>query len=165
MRPTVYLAGPITGLSYEGCTDWRAKAREWLAQRGIRGISPMRGKDYLANEQNVSDAYDDAAEKVTERFGRMAAVLSTGKAIVARDRFDCQRADIVIANVLGAQAASIGTMIELGWADSARVPVILVIEGEGNPHDHGMVREVCGFRAENLDEALHVAAAVLEEGT
>lgn len=148
MNKLVYLAGPITGLTFDGATDWRDKAKRELADVGIVGLSPLRAKDYLKGSTAISDSYPD--------FG-----LSTEQAITARDRFDCQRAGLVLFNFLGAQKASVGSCIELGWADSARVPAILVIEKEGNPHDHAMVRQLCGWRVDNLDDALHIVKAVL----
>ena len=47
----VYLAGPITGVDYGSCTDWRKYAKSKLAEDGIMGVSPMRGKENLANEK------------------------------------------------------------------------------------------------------------------
>jgi len=144
---TVYLAGPISGLDYNGCNDWREHAKSQLKEWGIAGVSPMRGKEYLSLEKNISDEYD--------------SVLSCQKGITTRDRFDSTSCDIMLVNLLGAKKVSIGTMIEYGWADSARRPIISVIEKEGNPHDHSMVRELTGFRVESLDEGLYVARAIL----
>jgi len=52
-------------------------------------------------------------------------------------------------------------MIEYGWADASRKPIISVIEKEGNVHDHSIVRELTGFRVETLEDGLHVARALL----
>lgn len=51
-------------------------------------------------------------------------------------------------------------MIEYGWADMARRPIISVIEKHGNLHDHSIVKELTGFRVETLEEGLHVAKAI-----
>ena len=144
----VYLAGPITGLTFGGCTDWREYAQKDLATAGISGISPMRAKDYLRSESIVGDSYENT-------------VLSCGKGITTRDRWDTMNADLVLVNLLGAERVSIGTMIEFGWADAARNPVITVMEKEGNVHDHSMQREITGFRVETLEEGLNVAKAIL----
>jgi NTP pyrophosphatase (non-canonical NTP hydrolase) len=32
VNTTVYLAGPISGCSYDGCTEWRTFAKERLAE-------------------------------------------------------------------------------------------------------------------------------------
>lgn len=147
-RPLVYLAGPITGTSYGECTDWRRIAKEVLASRGIDGLSPMRHKDYLANETKVGDCYNNT-------------VLSSQRGITARDRFDCQRADLVIVNMLGATRPSLGTVLEIAWADAERTPIVLVMEIEGNVHDHAMIRELCPFRVETINEAIQTAIKIL----
>ncbi len=161
MNRLVYLAGPITGLSFEGATDWREWAKRELADVGLVGLSPLRAKNYLAGVKKIDDAYPD--------FG-----MSTEQAITARDRFDCQRAGMVIFNFLGAEKASVGSCIEVGWADSARVPSILVLEDphevgdrpealatRRNVHDHAMVRTICGWRTNSLSDAVNIAKAVL----
>jgi nucleoside 2-deoxyribosyltransferase len=145
----VYLAGPITGLTYGGTTEWRDYAIKELDNVGVEGISPMRGKDYLLQETSIREQYDEY-------------ILSTQRAITTRDRWDCTNCDVVLANLLGAtERISIGTIMEYGWADAARNPIVTVMEKEGNPHDHAMVREVSGYRVETLDEALFVCKTIL----
>jgi nucleoside 2-deoxyribosyltransferase len=139
--PTVYLAGPITGLNYEGATDWRDYASKELAP-DILGVSPMRGKDYLLHEQSIRDHYPEA-------------VLSTTKGITTRDRNDVYTCDAVLMNLLGAKKVTIGTMIEAGWADAFRKPIVLVIE-DGNIHWHGMLEHVSGWIVPTLDEGIHI---------
>jgi len=70
-------------------------------------------------------------------------------------------ADLVVFNMLGAQRVSIGTMVEFGWADAARVPSILVMEKQGNIHEYPMVREIASFRVTNLEDAIAIAEVVL----
>ncbi len=147
-KPLVYLAGPIKGLSYAGATDWRTHAAGLLHIGGIVALSPMRHKAYLRPEQDIADAYP-------------LSPLSSQRGITTRDRFDVLRCDVVLANLLGAEAVSIGTMIELGWADAARKPVVLVMEPEGNPHDHAMVRELAGFRVPTLNDGLEIVTALV----
>jgi hypothetical protein len=144
----VYLAGPITGLSFEGCTDWREYAIKELATAGITGLSPMRSKDYLKSENIVGDSYEDT-------------VLSCSRGITTRDRWDTTRCDLILVNFLGAEKVSIGTVMEIAWADLVRTPSIIVMEPEGNAHDHAMIRECTGFRVETLEAGLEVAKAIL----
>ena len=163
--PTVYLSGPITGCTYEGCTDWREYATKVLTPVGIQAVSPMRAKDYL---KQLADPISGHGREYSHM-----GVFSTPSAVVTRDRFDTQRADIVLMNLLGADRVSIGTMVELGWADAARVPVVGIIEPspdgkdrhsifyEGNIHDHMFVNQLIGFRVATLDEGLHVVRATL----
>lgn len=149
-KPLVYLAGPITGLSYGGATSWREEAITELAKHGIVGLSPLRAKDYLLNETKLADEYD--------------VVMSTGRGITTRDRFDCTRADLVLVNLLGADRVSIGTVMELAWADLSRTPIVLCIDDEENPHEHAMIREVVGWRVNSVQAAIDVVIATLGQG-
>lgn len=149
---TVYLAGPISGCSFGECTDWREGVRRELQQSGIVGLSPMRAKDYLASLESISaDGKDYAA----------MSPLSLPRGVITRDRFDTQRASVILMNLLGATRVSIGSMIELGWADSARVPIVCVVEPAGNPHEHMMVSELIGYRVATLEEGIHICKAIL----
>lgn len=143
----VYLAGPITGLSFGEAADWREHAVKSLSQENIKGLSPLRCKEYLMAEKVLDVKYDQF-------------VLSTGKGITTRDRWDCLRCDALLVNLLGAEKVSIGTMMELGWASSHNKPIVLCIEDQGNIHDHAMVREVCGFVVNSLDHGLEVVKAL-----
>ena len=145
IRPTVYLAGPITSLSYGETTDWRELAARLLAPH-ILAYSPMRGKDYLAGEDSVRDHYTEYA-------------LSTPKLITLRDRRDAMTCDLMLVNLLGAKKVSIGTMIEIGWADAQRTPIIAVID-EGNPHEHGILQQIV-FAVDNLESAVILAKGLL----
>ena len=144
----VYLAGPITGLTFEGCTDWREFAIKELKAVGITGLSPMRAKDYLKNETFIGDEYQNT-------------VLSSSRGIITRDRWDTTRCDLILVNFLGAGIVSIGTVMEMAWADICRIPIIAVMKPGGDLHDHSMIREVIGFRVESLEEGLRVAKAIL----
>jgi nucleoside 2-deoxyribosyltransferase len=154
VSPTIYLAGPITGCSYGEAVDWREEARAALAPHGITCFSPMRGKQYLEKERVLRG--DPEAYMETE--------LSSPHGIVARDRFDCTTSDLVLANLLPAEETgitSIGTMIEFGWADLGRVPIIAVMSPKTNPHWHAMVTELAGWVVDSLDSGLLVARAIL----
>lgn len=146
----VYLAGPITGLSYDGATDWRNTiADKMLKHHSIVGLSPMRNKDYLLEVTSLGDTYDEK-------------IMSSQRGITARDRFDCTRADAVLFNLLGAEQVSIGTVMEVAWADAHRIPAVLVMEKEGNPHEHAMLRECCPFRTDCLEEGLETIVRILK---
>jgi len=120
---TVYLAGPITGLTFEGAADgWRAQVPALLP--GVRCLSPLRGIETLAREylpvKHVSG--DDA------------------KQIVTRDFNDIKTCDALLVNFLGAERVSIGTCWELGAAYTLQKPVVVVMEPAwANVHDHAFV--------------------------
>jgi len=51
--------------------------------------------------------------------------------------------------------------MEMAWAWDNGIPVVCMIEKEGNVHDHPMLRETIGFRVETRQEALHVVQTIL----
>lgn len=150
----VYLAGPITGLTFDGCTDWRQYAKRELAKSDIHGLSPMRGKDYLK-------ALQGPISGTGEEYAHMG-VLSTPRGVMTRDRFDATRCDMLLVNLLGAKQVSIGTVMEIAWADLERIPIVATMEDSGNPHEHMMISEALGYRVPALDEALHIIRAVAD---
>jgi nucleoside 2-deoxyribosyltransferase len=149
----VYLAGPITGLTYGNSTNWRQYAKDHLnvrSEQRVECLSPMRHKEFLSGSTNLlALGYDNH-------------VLSSQRGITNRDRFDCTRADAVLVNMIGATQISAGTVMEIAWADLRRIPIILAMEPDGsNPHEHAMVRECCAFRCDTLDDALETTFQVL----
>lgn len=153
MYKTVYLAGPISGLDYKGATDWREVAVAELDEAGIKGLDPMRGKSYLSDMKDL-DANCTIYGKIN--------VMSSPKGILTRDRFDATRCDVLLVNLLGAERVSIGTVMEIAWADLCRTPIVCVVEAEGNLHDHAMINEVVGFQVSTLEEALAICKSILK---
>jgi nucleoside 2-deoxyribosyltransferase len=151
VRGKVYLAGPISGLTYGGAENWRIQFSAAVDQR-IACFSPLRSKDFLTQHGVIEGSYPYNP-------------LSTDQGITARDRNDCTTADLVLFNLLGADRISVGTMIELGWADANRIPAVLVMEPNGNPHDHPMVRQTTQFRVDNLGDAVKLVNTILLPGS
>lgn len=149
---TVYLAGPIAGLNYTGATRWRDDVHRELAKVGIRALSPMRGigapsLEAIYHQSGLDEAHVKAKHGPRE--------------LMTRDRFDATRCDVLFVNLLGATRVSIGTMMEIAWADLRRTPIVVAMEAEGNPHDHAMVNEAIGWRCETLGHAIHVTRNIL----
>lgn len=145
---TVYLAGPIRDCSYKDATDWRVEAERMLAERGVGALSPMRGKEFLRRRKKISDSYPDQPT-------------ATDGAIVGRDRSDVRRCDVILAYFLEADKISLGTGVELGWADAWRKPVVAVIEDKNNPHDHPFLRQIAAMRTPTLEEGVDMACSIL----
>ncbi|MBI2628227.1 MAG: hypothetical protein HYW71_02225 [Candidatus Niyogibacteria bacterium] len=142
----LYCAGPITNVSYNESVDWREYVADKLPAH-IKAVSPMRGKKYLAAEKNIKDSYEKHP-------------LSCQKGITCRDRMDVKRCDMILVNFLNASKVSIGSVMEIAWADAWQKPIIIVME-ENNIHSHAILREVSGFIVSNLDEAIATVTAVL----
>jgi len=151
---SVYLAGPITGISYDDAANgWRKQIADDL-QFQVVCYSPMRDCEHLSHIKKFTSLEKDyGTDPVT-----------TASAIVARDRNDVHTCDLMIANFLGAKKGSLGTAIEFGWADAFRKPIILVMEDTGNIHEHAMITEMAGFRVNNLKDAASLAQSILLPG-
>lgn len=156
----VYLAGPISGLTYdEAALTWRQYVDKNLAgdytlqyNEIIKCYSPMRGKQFLkASGELGSQGYNQNP-------------LSTAPAILGRDRNDVATSQLVFVNLLGAKITSIGTMVEFGWADAYRVPIVLVMEPEGNIHSHLFPETLATYRVSNLDAGIACAKSLLLPG-
>ena len=145
--PKIYLAGPISGLTYDDAQEWRDVARKALLPE-IEAFSPLRNKQYLRDVGVLQQSY-------------AISPMSTDRGIMTRDHFDCMTSDLILCYLKGATQLSAGTIMEIGWAFAYRKPLVVVIEPNGNPHDHPMIREAIGYRVEELDHAIHVVRAVL----
>lgn len=156
MIKRVYLAGPISGLDYDGCNDWREYVSKYLnVPGGVNGttievMSPMRGKAFLKGTGPISATLNPTNHP-----------MRTDAAITTRDRNDIMTSDVIIMNLLDAKIVSIGTMIEAGWADAFRKPVVLVMEDNDNIHEHTILRRIAGYRVNNLDAAIEIVKLIL----
>lgn len=140
----VYLAGPITGGTDSSITSWREQIKKLVA-KDIICLTPTR---------DVVDTSEDR-ELTIEK-------IQHGKGIVTRDRMDVARSDLILANFLGANKISIGSVGEIFWADAFRKPILLVIE-DNNPHFHLMVLELAVWRYDNLKDAVHKINTLLSD--
>lgn len=150
----IYLAGPITGLLHADTIKWRDKFTAAFEGTNIQCFSPMRGKDHLALlDTAIAGSYPED-------------ILACEKAIMTRDRHDCTKCDLVVMNLLKAYMppsgkVSVGTIIEIGWADANRVPIIAIMDKEGSPYEHPMVNQAVGFRCETIEQAVETAKIIL----
>lgn len=152
-KPRIYLAGPVTGLSYEDATQWRVEAVRRLPE--IRCFSPMRAKQAQQGRQCLGWEANDLHD---------ADAIFTPKGIVARDYLDCRKADLLLVNFEpSAPEISIGTVSEISWAWADRTPTI-VIATPGNRHDCKWLRELVPFWTDNFDDAIRLVQTILLPG-
>ena len=146
----VYLAGPIGGLSYFEATAWRdyvLRALDGICP-DVRCLSPIRSNDFLQNEQEID-------------LVPCTNPLSTDKGMVSRDRFDCTRANLILFNLtLSPDKISARTCIEIGWADTYRIPMVAALT-PGSAWDRPMVRQLIPFIVPTLDEAVELIPRLL----
>ena len=138
MKPRVYLAGGMSGLTPQGALAWRDRAAFALNDRGIETLSPMRGHPAeVQNSELPIQPFDDVA------------VAGGPEGVILRDLTDVRRADALLVSVLGNERISVGTAMELAWAYLLHIPAVVAIEKTGNPHDdHPMVRAAMRYRAD-----------------
>lgn len=153
-KPSIYLSGPISGLSYrEARFGWRQEFASYVDPEKIDLFSPMRQESHLAEIQSIEN----------KPYG--GSPLSQSRAIVAKDRLDTQRCDVLVAGLLGAKIVSVGTLIEIGWADAWDKTTIVILEDDGsNPMDRFFLTELADFRVASVKEAAEVAKAILLPG-
>lgn len=149
MRHYVYLAGPITGITFDGAQEWRDYAASALDSDKVETLSPLRGKEFLCTAGILTNGTYDGA-------------LTTGKAINRRDFFDCTRASALLVNLSGAQRVSVGTVMEIAWAYQKQIPTIVVME-KGNLHHHVMLDECSTYIVETLEEGLAILKLLFNE--
>lgn len=148
MKNSVYLAGPITGSSYDSTVNWRDTFKKNIDSR-IICYSPMRFKTFLQNEKVI--------QANTNKYSN---ILTKSKSILSRDYFDVQRSDLIVVNFLGADKVSIGTVMELAWAFSMQKQIILITE-EGNIHNHIMINEAVNYIVDSVEQAMQLVEFIL----
>lgn len=144
MNKSVYLAGPITALSYADSTCWRLQARTALSALGIDSLDPLRGKTFLAHKQ--------AGE--IEKAAAMQGL--TPRQIVTRDLNDIRQCDLLLANLMDVKkngSVMMGTPMEMFFAaHDLDKPVVAVANDYTGPWlEHFCIRVV-----PDLDTAYHV---------
>lgn len=157
INKTVYLAGPIDGLSFREGVEWRQYAQKQLATEGVKGISPQRGKDYIGENAVLSKDMDFVKQEALFSDN----IMSTAEMIMTRDKFDALNCDVLLVNFHGAKRASIGTVMEIAWAYLQGKPVIVVADEDDTLHrKHPMLRKAFSCITSDLDEAIEVVLSI-----
>lgn len=158
VNKSVYLAGPISGLTYEEASEWRDEIKNALESDGIKCLKPLRAAVHLRNHKGLLTD----CEIIPGLEGAVIA-MSTPKGVVTRDRFDATHCSVMLLNLFGSKKISIGSMVEIGWANANNIPIVLIMEDDGNLHDHAFVTECCQFRVTQISDAIHIVKAILAD--
>ena len=148
----MYLAHPISGLSYEEVMEYYTETTQFLRARygdQLTIMSPMIGKAHLRTEKELRAYGTDHP-------------ISTNHHIIERDRWMVKRADIVYVNLCNTEEVSIGSMMELAWAHDNGVYSIVSM-GEENVHRHAFVLEAADLVAENHNLAMQYLMNLLDD--
>ena len=136
----IYLARPITGKSYDEVMQYLKDLKEELEIYGYKVLSPMTGKGCLKGEKKF------------KAFGYKDAV-TTNHAIVERDRWMVENADIVFVNFENTDKVSIGCVAELAWAHQLGKHTVVVLPKD-NIHEHAFVLEMADIVFRNFEDAV-----------
>lgn len=157
-KKTVYLAGPITGLTHdEARYGWRKEFADMLSNMGLEHIecsSPMRGKEFLKDMGALTSGedYPDNA-------------MSSANGILTRDFNDVITSDAMIACFLESNnVPSLGTAYEFGFAWSHRKPIITIGPEDDVNIKHVMAQYMHGYRVDTLQEGAMLLAYLLTPG-
>jgi len=155
MQHSIYLAGPITGLSHQEATDWRDNFEEdincgFMQANYVKCLSPMRNKEHLKKVDKI------------DSLGHDTSPLSTSRGIMARDYFDTRRCDLLVVNFSGTTRVSIGTVMEVAWAYMLQKPVIVIGESDNIHVVHAMMTEAISYRVDTVYAAAVLARQILE---
>lgn len=143
----IYLAHPISGLSYEEVVKYYQDTTAELKALGYDVLCPMTGKGYLRTEIKFK----------AEGYGNP---VSTNHAIFERDHWMVTQSDVVFVNLSGTQIVSIGSVMELAWAAEQGKQTIVVME-PGNIHRHAFVLEAADIVFDTYEEAMNYLAVLI----
>lgn len=157
-KKTIYLAGPITGLTHdEARYGWRQEFKDIMERLGFDHIhcrSPMRGKSILKN-----------FGVLTSGKGYPENAMTSASGITMRDRNDVRTSDAMVACFLeSGNRLSGGTFIEYGWADAYRVPIIGIGAKDDPNLQHLMAQSLVGYRVDTLEEGAFIVGTLLSPG-
>ena len=152
--PRIYAAGPITGQSYHGATDWYDALRQGIPEAEI--VVPMRGKDWAKRVKK----FKSGQYKEDFRLTPLNAAVSSDNGIFSRDMWDVRRADLLFANLGDTEKVSIGTVCEI-TAACIHGNLSVVVAKKGGVHDHPFVRQAAWVFVYDFDDGITAARIAL----
>lgn len=144
MKPTLYLAGPMSGLTWRQALEWRKQATDILHTHW-RIINPVR------HQVSVEQLDEIIPCGVQDDSHTALHLCATG--LCAQDEFYIDQSDWLLCNYLDAVRPSFGTVWEQGYAWGRNKHILSVIE-PGSLHDHPFVRRRSHVFTPNLDDAI-----------
>jgi hypothetical protein len=150
-RPSVYLAGPIGGLTWDEAAGWRLQAKDLLRPCSV--LSPLRDTDdgrSLRYSHFTTDGRPDLSN------GELVLPFSE---LFKRDYMDCHTCDAMLINMIGAKSRSVGTICEIAWGYRRAIPMFLAMEPEGNVNDNPFLTPQLPRRFPTLADAMNALRA------
>lgn len=155
MGGTVYLSGPITGLTYDRARyGWR-QTFAGLLEEGITVLSPMRHEGHLAEMRGVP----------IEPGNLPDGLFSQSRMIVDKDFLDIRTADVMVVNLRLATIPSQGTLIEYGYAAALAKPIITIaLPDDLKLHKSPFIPVLSTAIVSTQEEAAAIVNSLLSEG-
>lgn len=163
-KRSVYLAGPITGLTHdEARHGWREEFAALMRAMELEHISlysPMRGKSFLQHHGVLSsgEGYPDHP-------------MARASGITTRDCNDVRFCDVLLGCFLetpvdenGNQIGSLGTAWEFGAAYVLGKPIVMVGAADNIHVKHVMMAHSSGYIVETLEDAAELIGFLLTPG-
>ena len=126
---TVYCAHPISGLTWAEVVNYYENISKTLCEMGLEVLHPMTGKGEIRTEAG-------------ERFKpiNFKNAVASNHSIFERDKWMVNQCDMLLLNLTGTTAVSIGSMMELAWGSLLGKYTVVIMENN-NIHRHAFVAE------------------------
>ena len=143
----VYLAGRMSGKTVEEAMAWRREFTSFFAESKYVGI---HNPCYLLSEVlEPKEVLNERAPDIHHYFD--------GPASYQRDLWMIDKSHVVVANLVGDDWMSIGTLFELGYAKKAGKLIVAIAGKNDYARKHLFIENACTL-VENIDDAIvHVA--------
>lgn len=140
----IYLAGPMTGLTWDQANEWRLKVAAELKPHGIECYSPMRW-DHRLNSNCIDYAHD-----IPE--------------ILRRDFYDVMQSDLIYADftVCSSDIVSFGTVSEVAWGYALRKPTVMVAPKSSIYH-HPWMLEMADYVRHTMEDGINTVRILLNK--
>ncbi len=147
MIKSAYLGGPIAGLTWTECVNWRIQVEELL--RPLECKSPLR--DFNGVSQTICNG--NFNEHVNDHQ------IVPFEKLFQRDYQDVSLTDMGFFNFIGAKAVSVGSVSEVAWTYEKRKPVVVAMEA-GNPNENHFLLWQITKRCYTLKDAVNFARSL-----
>lgn len=143
----IYTAGPITGKTPDDVLGYFNSVKRQLEEAGYQVFNPMMGKG--GTRPGEYKAHGNLTPETTDN------------AIVKRDNWMVNQADVIYTNFTDADRVSIGSCCEIAWAYACSVPKLIVVAlPEGNVHEHAFIMNMATHIYPTHEDAMHYLAKV-----
>lgn len=136
----IYLAHPMSGLHFKEINTYYKETRDPLKKLGYTVFTPISGKAIAKVEGDCKPC------------GYKHPII-TDKAILSRDMWMVNQADIVLMDLSEAKKVSIGCVAETAFAYVEGKHVVMVMEKD-NLHEHAFMLQMGNIIFETKDEAM-----------